>query len=183
MWTAFLFFPQLINTNAINEDGEEIDTESYCNSSLQCLVYFITHGIFDNGTNGLFDTISFYQSSGFFIIIFFYNFAAFILIGIIFQNIFTGLITDSFAENRQQTEKKKESLENECFICEKNREQCENDGKNFENHRKEVHNPLYYFYFLCYLFTKDREDFTTKEKSIWDSIEAHNFSWIPFTDN
>ncbi len=149
MWTAFLFFPQLINTNAINEDGEEIDTESYCNSSLQCLVYFITHGIFDNGTNGLFDTISFYQSSGFFIIIFFYNFAAFILIGIIFQNIFTGLITDSFAEN----------------------------------HRKEVHNPLYYFYCLCYLFTKDREDFTTKEKSIWDSIEAHNFSWIPFTDN
>ena len=129
------------------------------------------------------DTISFRKSRGFFVGMFFYNMISFIVIGVISSNIFTGLISDAFSEFRQKTVEKKESMNNQCFICDLSRDDCENGGESFEYHRNKVHNVSKYFYFLCYLYTKNKDDLSPQEKSIWDCILTHDNSWIPHAKN
>ena len=184
MWIAFLFFPEQFQEEAKTADGEDIDGEEpFCNSSFQCFMFFISQGLFDDGTHEMIGNISFRKSPGFFVGMFFYNMIAFLIIGVIASNIFTGLISDAFSEFRQITVDKNESLDNQCFICDLSRDDCENGGENFDYHRNNVHNVSRYFYFLCYLYTKNQDDFTSQEKTIWDCILTHDNSWIPHDKN
>ena len=184
MWLAFLFFPEQFIEEAKTADGENLDDdEPFCNSSFQCFMFFISQGFFDEGTHEMIGTISFRKSHNFFVGMFFYNMISFIVIGVIASNIFTGLISDAFSEFRQKTVERKESMNNQCFICDLSRDDCENGGESFEYHRNKVHNVAKYFYFLCYLYTKNKDDLSPQEKSIWDCILTHDNSWIPHAKN
>ncbi len=132
MWVGFTFFSSSLAYDVGDPSGVN---EPFCNSSVQCLLTFWSTGLFSGGTNDLTGQISYRQSPGYFLGIFFYNFIAFIIINTIFSNIFTGLITDSFGSNREKRKHSDYDKNNLCYICDYSRTTASLQGKSFEKHK------------------------------------------------
>jgi len=54
-------------------------------------------------------------------------------------SIISGIIIDTFGERREQKEAIKDDNQNNCFICNIEREEFERAGKSFEFHVKNEH--------------------------------------------
>ena len=177
MWIGFLGFFNLFEFEVVDKEGNSYN-ESFCSSSIQCLLIFWSNGYMNSGTNEMFNTISFARNPWFAIGIFFYHLFAFIIINTILSNVFTGLITNAFDIYHEKTTDKKNSIENKCYICNLSRFKADLKGIKFDKHIKE-HSLLKYAEFLLYLFTKDTIDFTPQEKFIYDKIWDNDISWVP----
>jgi len=97
-WTGFFLFPKLFkseivdknNREIIDEDGNQIE-EYICSSSLQCLLYFLNYGMISGGDIEM-NLISFHHDKGYYFIQFFLRLLFFLLINMIFSNIFLDLL-------------------------------------------------------------------------------------------
>ncbi len=179
MWVAFQHFSQLFKKPVIDfKTGVPLGDESFCNSSVQCSMVYWSKGLFSQGTDDLIDMVSFKNTPGPFVGLFFYNFVSFVLINTIFGNIFTGCITDAFGDYREKTEKKIYSRKNKCYICDLDREVATEKVINFKVHIK-VHNFEKYILFLIYLFKKEYNDHTLYERTIYKQVLKGDITWLP----
>ena len=177
MWIAFVGFFNLFEFDVIDKEGNSY-SETFCSSSIQCLLIFWSTGYFNSGTNEMFNTISFARNPWFSIGIFFYHLSAFLIINTILSNVFTGLITNGFDDYYKKSEEKHNDIENRCYICNLSKNKADLKGINFNKHIRE-HSLTKYAEFLMYLFTKDPIDFTPQEKYIYDKIWSNDISWVP----
>ena len=184
MWTGFLFFSDLFKVDTINSQGDPVSTEPFCSSSIQCLLFFINYGVRSGGGIGdLLGTPSFKDNIWFFMKIFFYEILFHLIIVMIFANVFLGLIADAFGELREAADLKANDIDNICFICQINSDDCAIKGIDFEEHRSKKHNLWDYVNFLCYLYLKDENEYNLMEYKIMSSISEFNLSWIPYAGN
>jgi hypothetical protein len=177
MWIAFVGFFDLFEFDVIDKEGNSY-SETFCSSSIQCLLIFWSNGYFNSGTNEMFNTISFARNPWFSIGIFIYHLSAFLFINTILSNVFTGLITNGFDDYYEKSEEKHNDIENRCYICNLSKNKADLKGINFNRHIRD-HSLTKYAEFLMYLFTKDPIDFTTQEKYIYDKIWSNDISWVP----
>ena len=70
------------------------------------------------------------------------------MINTIFANIFTGLITDAFGENREKAWSNEIDKEERCFICQITKSECINSHIDFNDHRED-HSVWKYIYFVA----------------------------------
>ena len=177
MWIAFVGFFNLFEFDVIDKEGNSY-SETFCSSSIQCLLIFWSTGYINSGTNDMFNTISFARNPWFSIGIFIYHLSAFLFINTILSNVFTGLITNGFDDYYEKSEEKHNDIENRCYICNLSKNKADLKGINFNRHIRD-HSLTKYAEFLMYLFTKDPFDFTTQEKYIYDKIWSNDISWVP----
>ena len=183
MWTGFLFFGHLFAFDTINSSNDPVNTEPFCSSSIQCLLFFINYGIRSGGGIGdLLGIPSFKDNYLFFLVIFFYEIAFHLCIVMIFANVFLGLIADAFGELREAAWEKDNDKKNICFICQIDSDTCAVKGIDFEDHCQNKHNIWNYAYFLCYLYMKDENEYNIMEYKIMSSINELNLSWMPIPE-
>ena len=184
MWTGFLFFGHLFTVDTINSNNDPVNSEPFCASSIQCLLFFINYGIRSGGGIGdLLGTPSFKDNYIFFLIIFFYEIAFHLIIVMVFANVFLGLIADAFGELREVDCAKENDMKNICFICQIDTDTCAIKGIDFDEHTQKKHNIWNYVHFLCYLYMKDENEYNIMEYKIMTSINELNLSWLPFVGN
>ncbi|MCQ2820169.1 MAG: hypothetical protein MJ252_23120, partial [archaeon] len=181
MWVSFEWLPDLLHQDSVNFKGEEfMEAEPYCSGAIQCLFVFFGQGLYDGGIPELLDeSISYKRSIQVYIAIFIYRLVGFLLINTVLANVFTSLITNTFDEQKQESDKRENDRENVCFICDYKSTQADIEGVDFEAHRHS-HSILKYISFLIYLYTKEKRDHSLYERIIYDSINKKNISWLPY---
>jgi len=110
---------------------------------------------------------------------YFYDLFYFLIIIIMLLNIIFGIIIDTFADLRDQKTLKDYDEKNQCFICNLERTAFEKKGESFEVHTKSEHFVWNYVYYLIYLRTKKKLDFTGTESYVYEKFENEDLSWFP----
>ena len=158
--------------------------ESFCHSSMQCLLALISYGTRSGGGVGdVLPIISFKSDMKMFIWKFIYDIIFFIFIIMIMGNVTFGLIVDTFGELRDETYNYENDKKNICFICQLSRDGCLLQNIDFNKHIKEEHNLWNYVNFLIYLHLYNPNDFSRIEGIVWDKLFEKDLVWIPITDN
>lgn len=90
--------------------------------------------------------------------------------GLLFGNIISGIMINSFAEKREKKEELEEDKRNNCYICNINRDAIEKTGDTFEKHTRENHFLWNYIFYKYALDKKDPTEYTGLEYYISDKI-------------
>ena len=69
-----------------------------------------------------------------------------------------------------------------CYICNLQRDLFLKYKLDFEKHRKNEHNFLYYVYFIMYILTKDPQALTKTEAYCLTNFRIRDFRWFPSQD-
>ena len=181
MWFGFFFFQDFFVYDDILESssGSTI-TESFCYSSVPCFLFYVSLGTRSGG--GITDNIemvSYQKDPQLFFARFFNDLLFFVLIILIMGNVFLGIIIDTFGELRDTQTENENDRNNICFICQLSSDACLTRNIDFEKHVNSVHNIWNYVYFLAYLHLNNPNNFNRVENSVWEKLEAQDYSWIP----
>jgi len=110
---------------------------------------------------------------------FIFDLIFFLLLILIFLNVFFGIILDTFGELRGNRQDKLEDMKNNCFICSINRSTFDRQGNGFEVHIRTEHYIWYYLYYIVYLKHKKVSEFTGIEQYVYEKIKLSDISWFP----
>ena len=185
MWFSFYYLPDLFQfDNILDKDSNDIISEEYCNSSIQCFLLMIQQGILSfGGISDLIGKVSYKKNVGFFIMRFFYDLIFFLIIVLILGNIIFGIIINSLSELRIENRNKENDKKNICFICQISRDNSLTKKIDFDNHIHGVHNMWNYVYFLVHLHINNPYEFNQIESSVWEKLIQKDFSWLPIEKN
>jgi len=110
---------------------------------------------------------------------FIFDMVFFLLLVLIFLNVFFGIILDTFGELRGNRQDKLEDIKNNCFICSINRTTFDRQGNGFDVHIRTEHYIWYYLYYIVYLNHKLASEFTGIEQYVYEKIKTNDISWFP----
>ena len=180
-WISILELNKLfIFDNVFDYKIGEYTSESFCQSSVQCLLIMYSYGRRSGGGIGdILPVMSYKNKTNIFILRFFYDITFYIFIIMIMGNITVGLIVDTFGVLRDETYKNLNDINNVCFICQLNRDDCLLKNIDFDNHIKNEHNIWNYVDFLCHLHLYDSNNLSRVESFVWDKLIEKDYGWIP----
>ena len=182
MWIGFFFFQDFFNYEEILESSSgSLISESYCYSSLQCFLVYISLGTRNGGgiTQAI-EKISYQKDPRKFFGRFFHDIIFFLLVNLILGNVFLGIIIDTFGELRDKQTENENDRKNICFICQISNDACMKRNIDFDKHVNDVHNIWNYVYFLAYLHLNNPNNFNRVENSVWEKLKVQDYSWLPF---
>ena len=186
-WIAFLFLPRLFKHEVVDkyneylvDDYQQLIEENICSSSIQCFLYFLNYGLSSGGTFDL-NLISFKDNYGYYLRQFFFDIFLFLLINMIFSNVFLALITDAFTEMRELAWKKENDKVNVCFICDLDKSDSISQNIRFNRHIEE-HFKWKYINFMSKLILNADVEFNNEEYYIWNLMKKRSIDWFPKKD-
>jgi len=180
-WFGFFFFQHFfVYDDILVSSSGNIVSESYCYSSLQCYLFYISLGTRSNGgIREAINMVSYRKDVGTFMGRFFNDILFFLLINLFLGNVFLGIIIDTFGELRNIQSENDNDRNNKCFICQLSRDDCLTRNINFDKHVNEVHNIWNYVYFLAYLHLNNPNNFNRVENIVWEKLEKEDYGWLP----
>jgi len=105
-----------------------------------------------------------------------------VVMELLFSNIVSGIMIDTFAELRDRKKQIVEDMKNMCFICGMSRSQADKKNKDFDAHIKNEHFLWNYIFYIYCLRNKDETDYTGIEYSIAEKLDKEDLSWIPIEE-
>jgi len=150
-----------------------------CDKMFDCFVVTTREGLLNGGGMADYLPPRSVEQYGAFFLRFFFDLSFFIIVLIILMNIIFGIILDTFAALREETQNKTNDMKNTCFICSIDRSEFDRNGTPFEIHIKSEHNMWMYLYYLVYLKTKDETEFTGLESYVAELLEEEDVSFYP----
>ena len=181
MWFGFFFFQDFFVYDDILEStsGSTI-TESYCYSSVPCFLIYVSLGArAGGGITESMNKVSYQKDPKLFFARFFHDLLYFFIIILILGNVFLGIIIDTFGDLREKQGDNEEDRINICFICQLSSDACLTRNIDFDKHVNNDHNIWNYVYFLAYLHLNNPNNFNRVENSVWEKLEAQDYSWFP----
>ena len=91
--------------NYVDQIYEEDEPVEYCNTLISCMITLSTSGVIGNSMSN-WDPLKFFLDTIYYV-----------FFALLFTNIVSGIIIDTFAELRDQREKIEDDKKNYCFIC------------------------------------------------------------------
>jgi hypothetical protein len=169
---GFVFFKN--DFMALSESQNS--TEKVCDSLFICIITTFNRGLRSGG--GIGDVLRApSMNEPLFLARTLYDFLFFFLIIVIILNLIFGVIIDTFADLREEKQKKEDTLKNTCFICGLHRSSFYNKSISFEEHIRVEHNMWHYFSFIILLKVKNPMEFTGPESYIHKMVAAENLEW------
>jgi inositol 1,4,5-triphosphate receptor type 1/inositol 1,4,5-triphosphate receptor type 3 len=181
MWFGFFFYQDFFVYDDILESSSGMTiTESYCYSSVPCLLLYISLGTRSMGGIGEnIDKTSYQRDPKLFLGRFFHDILYFLLIVLILGYVFLAIIIDTFSELRDSQMENENDMNNICFICQLSSDDCLTKNIDFDKHVNTVHNIWNYVYFLAYLNLNNPNNFNRVENSVWEKLQVQDYSWVP----
>jgi hypothetical protein len=180
-WASILYFSKLfVFDKVFNYKLGEYNSESFCQSSVQCLLLLMSYGRRSGGGIGdILPVMSYKNKTIIFISRLFYDMTFYIFVILIMGNITVGLIVDTFGILRDEAYKNENDKNNICFICQLSRDDCLLKNIDFDSHVNNEHNIWNYVDFLCYLHLYDSNNLSRVETFVWDKLIENDYGWIP----
>jgi hypothetical protein len=152
--------------------------EHSCDTLSQCVVHILTTGLRQGGGIGdQMSTIKFGEPMYVYRTVFDFFFWAIMIV--IFLNILFGIIIDTFAELRDEKNKKEEDMKTRCTICGIDSYTFDRYGSGFREHTKEEHNMWTYLYFLHHLKKKEPTEYNGQESHVAECVANGDISFFP----
>ncbi|CAD8065958.1 unnamed protein product [Paramecium primaurelia] len=145
----------------------EKQPEEHCETLISCMITLVTSGVIGTSMSK-WDFVKFC-----------YDTLYFVFFALLFTNIVSGIMIDTFAELRDQRQKIDDDKKNCCFICGVKRAHLEKNLEQFEQHVKDKHFLWNYIYYIYCLKLKETTDYTGLEYAISEMIRKDNISWFP----
>jgi hypothetical protein len=154
-------------------------TENVCASLFSCYITFFNYGIRSGG--GIGDILSSVSSSnmGLFLMRYFFDFIFWIIVIVLVLNMVNGIIITTFSSIREESEQRREDINNKCFICSIPKVEFEKKKINFEDHIQNEHNPLTYIRYLVGLKLIDKKDLDSDQSYILHSVKNMKIRFFP----
>jgi inositol 1,4,5-triphosphate receptor type 1/inositol 1,4,5-triphosphate receptor type 3 len=119
----FVFAFSVIAFNSYFDDiYPQVTSEETCDSIITCMITLITSDVIGNSMTQ-WDPLKF-----------FFDMMYTVFFGLLFTNIISGIMIDTFAELRDQRQKIEDDMKNFCFICGIERATLEKNNISFEEH-------------------------------------------------
>ena len=168
----------LLSKDFIHEN--EGNQENTCGSLFFCFLSHLEFGIrTDGGIGEYIAKLSFLDTPGYFMGMFFFQFIFYIITIVIMLAVIGGSVIDTFAELRDKSRKDLNDLNNKCFICHGNRDEIEKGGEVFEEHIKKVHNVWDYVDYMIGLKYVDPQETNAINSFVIEQLEDKKISWFP----
>lgn len=90
-----------------------------------------------------------------------------------------GIILDTFRELRKKQFDTEYDINNVCFICGIEKDECEKNNKNFSEHRENEHNIWEYTSYMITLRLKDAQDLNATNSYAKEQLEMKSIAWLP----
>lgn len=146
------YFSEIYSENDFESEG------STCNSLISCMITLTLSGVVGDG-------MTHWEMSTFFS-----DTLYFIFVSILFSNIISGIMTDTFAEMRDNRNFMETDKKNFCYICGITRTTLEKQEQTFEEHIKK-HSLWEYLFYIYSLKIKEETEYTGIEYMITDKLE------------
>lgn len=163
------------------------DYTKTCSTLYQCTVSSIAEGFKSDGVADLLqsqiETLGFPKhlwSDWDLLALMLWNLAFFLVVVLILVAVFTGIIIDSFGDQRDKQNEKDERLSSSCVICGLPRErfvQC--PGASFNIHISDSHHVLSYLCYFLYLKEQERDECTPQELYMQSCLARDSISFFP----
>ena len=168
----------LLSKDFIHEN--EGNQENTCGSLFFCFLSHLEFGIrTDGGIGEYISKLSFIDTPGYFMGMFFFQFIFYIITIVIMLAVIGGSVIDTFAELRDKSRKDLNDLNNKCFICHGNRDEIEKRGEVFEEHINKVHNVWDYVDYMIGLKFVDPQETNAINSFVIKQLQDKKISWFP----
>ena len=135
------------------------------------------------GIGEILNNKSFFNDTGQYMHAWFYDLSFFIIVQIVMLHIVFGIILDTFRSLRKKQFDTDHDINYVCFICDLEKDECEKNNENFQNHCEEVHNVWEYANYMITLRLKDAQDLNAVNSYAKEQLENKNIGWIPIVDS
>jgi hypothetical protein len=109
-----------------------------------------------------------------------YDVSFFVIFVLFFSNIILVVMVDGLTDYRESVEARKQSLNNICQICTRNRDDVESAGIPFRTHVQRDHNVFVYLDLVVSLVEKPAEQYTGIESYIAECLYRGSWDFVPF---
>ena len=168
----------LLSKDFIHEN--EGNQENTCGSLFFCFLSHLEFGLrTDGGIGEYIAKLSFIDTPGYFMGMFFFQFIFYIITIVIMLAVIGGSVIDTFAELRDKSRKDLNDLNNKCFICHGNRDEIEKGGEVFEEHINKVHNVWDYVDYMIGLKFVDPQETNAINSFVIEQLQDKKISWFP----
>lgn len=179
--SVFMVFAySILSTNLFKDRIGDLNELQACSSLASCFLYSLNKGL----TNTQGDAIGKETSTDDTVFKFdlksLFDLGFFMATNTIILNMVSGILTDSFGEMRDKTQKRKDTIQNTCLICQNKRIDIEESNEDFQQHVQSEHSYFLYMNFVKNLKKKDRRNLTADEVSILRDVEQGRLEWMPF---
>ena len=173
---AYYYINETFYNYSIGRQGENL-----CVGVLHCFTTIFSLGPRSSGSVGDMLIRQSYSDDNqeLYLVRFFYDVLAFIVVNVIFLNMIMGVIIDTFAELRDEKNSTDEKKRNECFLCSLPRGSLDKEAEGFEYHTRNVHFLWDYLYFVYYLKMKSLTEYNGMEMNVHAKIQTGDISWLP----
>jgi hypothetical protein len=147
---------------------------------MYCFAHHLDYGTRADGNIGeVLPKRSFNLDTPYHVARFFHNFLYFIFIWLILFSILFGIVIDTFAELREYSQKIDYDRKNVCFICDKRRDELENENTNYHTHTTTDHYVWTYVEYIIGLKYMDRQETNAINSYVIEECENKQISWFP----
>ena len=168
----------LLSKDFVHEN--EGNQENTCGSLFFCFLSHLEFGLrTDGGIGEYIAKLSFTDTPGYFMGMFFFQFIFYIITIVIMLAVIGGSVIDTFAELRDKSRKDLNDLNNKCFICHGNRDEIEKGGEVFEDHINKVHNVWDYVDYMIGLKFVDPQETNAINSFVIEQLQDKKISWFP----
>jgi inositol 1,4,5-triphosphate receptor type 1/inositol 1,4,5-triphosphate receptor type 3 len=179
--TGWLFLCSLLIFTSMGmaffNDHFTSDTDTNpCHDLVLCYIEMAWMGIIGGGAINM-DVVGYADGRQYYQRVMF-DLAFFIVVGVLLFNMVTGIIIDTFASCREETDERMDTLENMCFITGLTRDKMEDMGLDFDGHVENL-DTWNYLYFYAYLLRKDSSEYNGAESELMSQIERGEPGWLP----
>ncbi|CAD8193240.1 unnamed protein product [Paramecium pentaurelia] len=163
----FQFVFSIVGFNNYVDDIYPEQVDDPCHSLISCMITLMTSGVIGSSMSQ-WDPLKFI-----------YDTVYFVFFALLFTNIISGIMTDTFAQLRDQRNQIEDDKKNKCFICGIDRQTLEKQQEDFEEHIKSKHFLWNYVFYIYCLQNKDSTEYTGLEYWIMDKVQSESVSWFP----
>ena len=154
--------------------------DEMCKSLLYCYLTMINNGMrWHCGVGKITRSESYILHFWDFVHRFAFDLVFFWLIEAIMLKIVYGIILGSFGELRQEHYLIEQDRANNCFICNVEKDECEKNNINFEEHCNEVHNVWDYAFYMITLRMQDSYTLNSLNARNRKRIMEKRVDWLP----
>ena len=154
--------------------------EEMCKSLLYCFLTMINNGMrWHCGIGKITRSESYILHFWPFVHRFCFDLLFFWLIEVVMLKILYGIILDSFSELRQTHNLIEKDMTNNCFICNLDKDECEKNNINFQEHCEKVHNVWDYAFYMITLRMNDTTNLNAINLRNKQKILEKSVDWLP----
>jgi hypothetical protein len=154
--------------------------ENLCESLFSCFLNMIINGLrWYPGIGKVLVVVSPITNVGSYVHHYVYHYVFYVIIRLIIVKLLFGMVYTVITQLTQIRRSQQIDAEYRCFICNTEKDECENRGESFKDHCEKLHSVWDYANYMIMLRMTDLQDLNAANSTCKEMLEQRNINWMP----